>query len=160
GGQFVERRIFHGEIAVPHTAARAYDGVARHAADAGLRFRRVDLVLDRAVETPVEEDRVIVTSRAPLAGARPHDVLHVLNRFSVELIVERGKVVHGTLPLLVDILMAGAAGLRVHEEVRRNDGAGIGLRRRWRKGRERARALLVHGGRRGERILYAVVRIG
>ena len=35
-----------------------------------LRLRRIDLLFDRAVEAAVEEDGVIVASRAPLAGLR------------------------------------------------------------------------------------------
>ena len=160
GGQLVERRIFDGEIAVPHAAAHVDDGVARHAAEAGLRLRRIDLFLDGTVEATIEEHRVIVTARAPLAGARSDHVLHVLDGLPVELIVERGEVVHGALPLLVDVLMASAAKLGVHEEVRRNDGAGIRLRRRWREGRMGPAAFQIHGDGSDGGVLNAMVGIG
>ena len=156
----MKRRILHGEIAIPHAAADVYDGVARHAAEAGLRFRRIDLFLDGPVEAAIEEDGVIVTSGAPFAGAGADDVLHVLDGLAIELIVEGGEVVHGTLPLLVDVLVAVAAELRVHEEVRRDDGSGIGLGGGWGKGRVGAAAFHVHGDGGHGRVLYAVVRIG
>ena len=122
----MQRRILHGEIAVAHAAAHVHDGVARHAAQPGLRFRRIDLFLDRPVEAAVEEDGVIVAAGAPLAGPRADHVLHVLDGLAVELVVERREVVHRALPLLVDVLVALAAGFRIHEEVRRDD-----VRRCW-----------------------------
>jgi len=100
----VQRWVLHREIVVAHAAADVNNGVARHATEAGLCLRRIDLFLDGPVETAVEEDRVIVTAGAPLAGTRAGDILKVFDGFPVELIVERGEVVRGTLPLLVDIL--------------------------------------------------------
>ena len=48
-------RIHDGEIALAHAAAYMHDGVARHAAEAILRFGGLDLLLDGAVETAVED---------------------------------------------------------------------------------------------------------
>src|SRR5262249_33849658 len=87
-------------------------------------------------------------------------VLHVLDGLAVELIVKRGEVVHGTLPLIVDVLVASTAELRVHEEIGGNDGFGIGLRRRWGKGRVRSAALVVHGDWDDAGVLDTVAGIG
>ena len=154
GCQFVQRRIFHREIGVAHRAAHMHDGVARHAAESSLRFRRVDLLANGPIEAAVEEHGVVVTTRAPLAGPGANHVLHVFDGLPVELIVERSEMVRGAFPLFVNVLVAAAAGLRVHEEVRRNNPAGIGLRRRRRKRRMRARAFQIHREWRAGRIFY------
>src|SRR6266404_1489040 len=94
--------------------------VTRRAGQPGVSFRSVYLFLDGTIETPVEKDRMIMATGAPLAGLGSDDRLHVLDRLPVELIVERREVVDRTLPLLVDILVALPAFLRVHEEVSGN----------------------------------------
>src|SRR5208283_872047 len=105
GGQLMQRRVFDGEIAVAHSAADAGDGMTGHAAQTILRFGRFNLLADGAVKASVKKHGMIVASGAPLAGTRASDVLHVLNRFSIKLVVERSEVVHGALPLLVGILV-------------------------------------------------------
>ena len=52
---------------LPMLLLHVHDGVAGHAAEAGLRFGRIDLFFDGGVEAAVEEDGVIVTAGAPLA---------------------------------------------------------------------------------------------
>src|SRR3954470_21883936 len=94
--------------------------MARHATQAGLRFWSVDLFLDRAIEASIEEHCMIVAARAPFARFRPHHRLHVLNRFPVELVVERSEMMSRALPLLVDVAVTFAALLRFHEEGRRH----------------------------------------
>src|SRR5262249_55875400 len=95
----------------------------------------VDLFFHRTIKPPVEENGMIVTARAPFRGPSADHVLHVLDRFSVPLIVERSKVMHRRIPLIVNILVAAATFFAGHEKWRRNRTADIGLRRR---GEERA----------------------
>ncbi len=159
-GQLVQRGILDGEVAVAHRAADVHDGVAGGARQAGLCLRIVDLRHDRFLETPVEEDRVIVASGAPLARFGPHHALHVLDRFPVELVVETREVVHRALPLRVNVLVALAAFLRIHEEVRRDDAAHVGLGRRRKEWRVRPAALAGHRERGAGRVHNAVVRVG
>ena len=68
-GEVVQRRVLDLEVALAHRAAHVHDRVAGGAAEAVLRLGRVDLLLDRPVEAAVEEDRVVVAARAPLAAA-------------------------------------------------------------------------------------------
>ena len=146
-GELVQRRVLDGEAAVPHRPLDVGDRMARRAGQPRLRFRRVDLILDRLLEAAVEKDGVIVATRTPLAGLGAGHRLHVFDRFPVELVVERGEVVGGALPLLVHVLVTFAAQFRVHEEVRRNDAADVGLRGRGEEGR-RGTASFVGGGQR------------
>ena len=69
--EVVERRVLDLEVALAHRAADLGDRVAGRAAEARLRFRRVDLLLDRPIEPAVEEHRVIVAAGAPLGGLVP-----------------------------------------------------------------------------------------
>ncbi len=147
--QLVERWVSNGKGAIAHGAVHVHDRMARGARQSGVGFRRVDLLLDRPVETPVEEDSVIVATRAPLARARPHHALHVLHGFPVELVVKGCEVVRRTLPLLKNILVTFAAGFRIHEEVRGNDAAHVRLCRGRKERRLRAAAFSCHGGRGG-----------
>ena len=142
--EFVEGRVFHFEIGVPYAAAHVDDCVARHAAEARLGFGSIDLLANGLIETAVKEDCVVMTSGAPLAGARARDVLHILDGFPIELIVERGKVVHGALPLVVDVFVALAAGFGIHEEIGRDDFSGVGLGGGWGEGRTGSRAFFLH----------------
>ncbi len=158
-GQLVQRRILDREVPVAHRAAHVHDRVAGDARQPRLRLRSIDLWTDRLIEPAVEEHRVIVASGAPFARLRPHHALHVLDRFPVELVVEAREVVHRALPLLVDVLVALAALLRVHEEVGRDDAAHVGLGRRGKERRPRPAALARHRQRRVGRVLDAVVRV-
>ena len=153
----MQRRIFDGEAAVAHGSVHVSDGVAGYTAEAVLRFRGIDLVFDRLFKSSVEEDCVIVAAGAPLRALDAVDLLHVLDGFPVELIVERCEVMHRAFPLLVDVLMAGAAEFGVHEEVRWNCGAGIGVRRRRPERRFRTGAFFLHRGWNYERIADARV---
>ena len=76
----MQRRIHHRDSGLPHRSFHMNDGVARHAAQAVLRFRSVELVFDRLIEAAIEKDRVIVASGAPLAALRAAKLLHVQNR--------------------------------------------------------------------------------
>src|SRR5262249_56096599 len=118
--------------------------MAGRAPEALPRLRGFELVLDGPLEAPIEEDRVIVAAGAPLAALRAAQLLHVENRGAVELVVEGRVVVHRSAPLLVDIFVALATQLRVHEEVGGNQPAGVGIRRRWPERRLRSRALFSH----------------
>ena len=124
-GQIVQRRIFDLEVALPHRAVHARDGVTGGARQAGLRFGRVDLLFDRTIEAAVEEHGVIVAARAPLRWPRARDVLHVLDRLAVPLIVERGEMMDRRAPLLVNIAMAARATVGRHEEIRGNRAAQV-----------------------------------
>ena len=99
------------------------------AAQSVLRFRSVDLFLDRAIEPAVEENRVIVTAGAPLRGLCADDVLHILDRFSVPLIVERPEVMRRAVELIVDFFVTASAFLAGHEKRRRNRAPNVSLRR-------------------------------
>src|SRR5450755_3940695 len=112
----MQRRIGHRETAVAHRASNMHYRMARHATQPRLRLWRIDLLLDRAVELPVEENGVIVAASAPLARLRSLHILHVLNSLPIELIIERCEVMNGALPLVVDILVAFTALLRFHKE--------------------------------------------
>ena len=127
--QIVQRRVLDDEVPLAHRALHARDRVARGARESGLRLRRVDLLLDRAVEPAVEEHRVIVAAGAPLRRLRADDVLHVLDRLAVPLIVERREVMRRGVPLVVDVLVASAARGARHEKVGRDDAADVRFRR-------------------------------
>src|SRR5207247_56472 len=86
------------EVPLPHRALHVDDRMAGQAAQAVLRLRGVDLLLDRPVETAVEEDRVVVAPRAPLRGLGPHHVLPVLDGLPVPLLVEGREVQGGEAP--------------------------------------------------------------
>src|SRR5207237_8837272 len=55
GGQFVQRRILDFQIRVSDGTAQVHDGMARHATEARLRLRSIDLLADGAVKTAIEE---------------------------------------------------------------------------------------------------------
>ena len=79
---------------VAHGAVDMRDSVAGGAREPGLRLRSIDLILNGLVETAVEEYGVIVATRAPLAPLRGSlSVLHVLDGFAIELVVERTEMV-------------------------------------------------------------------
>ena len=61
----------------------------------GLSLGSLNLLLDGLVEFAVEEDRVIVAAGAPFGRLDTGYVLHVLDRFAIPLVIERGKMVHG-----------------------------------------------------------------
>ena len=90
--QIVQRRILDDEVALPHRAANVDDGMAGGAAETGLRLGCVDLLSDRLIEAAVEEDRMIVTTRAPLRRRSADHVLHILDRPAIPLVVERREV--------------------------------------------------------------------
>ena len=107
----------------------------------------VELIFDRLLETAVEEDSMVVASRAPFAALCAAQFLHVENGGFIHRIVERRHVVHGAVPLLVDVLVALAAQLGIHEEVGRDQAAGVSLRGGWPEGRFRSGAFLGHRDR-------------
>ena len=149
-GEIVQRRIGDHEIALAHRASHMRDRVARRACEARLRFGRLDLFFDRPVEPPVEEDRVIVTARAPLRRRRANDVLHVLDRLAIPLVVERREMMRRRLPLLVDLRVTAAARLAREKKVRRDDSPDVrvGRRRKERAARSRAFFQRARGHRR------------
>ncbi len=152
--EIVQRRILNRESAIAHRTIDVHDGVARHASQPILRLGSIDLIFDRLLPAPVEEHRVIVTARAPLTVLRrAADLLHVLNGLPVKLIVERCEMVHRAVPLLVNILVAFAAALRIHEEVGRDRAAHIRPRRRRPERRLRAAAFLLHRGRHEQHVV-------
>src|SRR5262245_47579910 len=119
----MEWRILDRDAAIPHRSIDVHDRMTRRASQTRLRLRRVDLFLDKPIEATVKEHGMIVASSAPFARLGPDDVLHVFDRFPIELIVEGREVMHRALPLLVDVAMAFAAGPRLHEKARRNHAA-------------------------------------
>src|SRR6266481_4160948 len=111
GGKFVELRIFENEIALAHRAFYLNDAVAHHAAEACAGFRLVDVLLDGRVHHAAEEESGIVAASAPLGLLYAVDFLHVFDAFAIPLIVKRREVVHGALPLLVNVGVAALASL-------------------------------------------------
>src|ERR1700733_7689494 len=140
----MQRRILHGKTAVSHRSADMNDGVTRHAAQSRLSFRSIDLLSNGPIEAAVKEHRVVMATGAPLAGPRTNHILHIFDRLSIELIVERSKMMRRAFPLIVNVLVAASAAGRVHEKVRRNNLARVGLRRRRREGRMRSPAFQIH----------------
>ena len=100
-------------------------GVAGNTAQTVLRFWCIDLLLDWAVKATIEKYGMVVASRAPFASLRAAQLLHVLDRAAVKAIVEGCEMMHRSLPLLIDVLMAFAAQLGIHEEIGRDETARI-----------------------------------
>src|SRR5579862_5442559 len=94
--------------------------MAHHAAEAGLRGRRVFDFPDRTIEHTAIEESWIVAAGAPLGRLHADHVLHVLDALAIPGVVERGKMMRGALPLLVDIGVAALAALRLREVGGRN----------------------------------------
>ena len=157
GGKAMQRWIHDLEVGVAHGAANVSDGVTGDAAEAVLSLRRIDLLLDGDFEASVEEDGVIVAGGAPFAALRAAEFLHVQDAGFIELIVERGEVVHGAFPLLVNILVTFAALRGFHEEIGGHDASNAGAGGRGPEGRVRALAFLGHGGGDGGRVDDAVL---
>src|SRR5262249_12270322 len=65
-----------------------------------------------------EKQGRIVAARAPLGSPYARNILHVLDTLAVPLIVEGRKMMGRAVPLLVDVLVAALAGLRLHEVFR------------------------------------------
>ena len=74
-----------------------------------LRFGRVDLVADWTGKLPVEEHSMVMTPCTPFGRFGPDNILHVFNRFSVPLVIERGEVVDRGVPLVIDVAMTATA---------------------------------------------------
>src|SRR5258708_35691316 len=146
GGKFVELRIFENEIALAHRAFYLNDAVAHHAAEACAGFRLVNVLLDGRVHHAAEEQGGIVAAGAPFGLLHAVNFLHVLDAFAIPLIVERREVVHGALPLLVNVGVAALAGLRFQEVVGRDVVAVFGLDGAGEEFTAGTVAFLIHGG--------------
>ncbi len=153
--EIMQRRISDDESSVSRRSIDVHDRVAGNAPQAVLRLRRVHLFLNGALEAAVEEHCMIVTSGAPLAPLRSAQLLHLFDGTPVELVVERRKVMHGALPLLVDVLVTFAAQGGVHEEVGGDHFGRVGVRRGRPERRLRPSAFPRHGERDRLRISYA-----
>ena len=116
-GQVMQRRIFNDESAIPHGVVDLHYGVARSACQAGICLGSVNLLLDRDVKLPIEEHGMIMATGTPLRGFHANRVLHVLDGLSVPLIIEGRKMVHGRVPLVINVGVTALAGFRSHEEV-------------------------------------------
>src|SRR6267142_959409 len=99
----MERRVLDDESAIPHAVVDPHDGVTGSAGQTGLRFRSMKLVFDGFVKSSVEEDRMIMTAGTPFGRLNAVYILHVLDRLPVPLIVKRREVVHGGVPLFVNV---------------------------------------------------------
>ena len=143
-GEVVQRRVFDSEIGLPHRALDVNDGMAGRAAQAVLRFGRVDLLFDGAIKAAIEKDRVIVTAGAPLGRLRADDILHVLDGLAIPLIVERGEVMCRRVPLIVNLFVTSATIFARHEKRRRDGAADVGFGARRKEGLLRPRAFLFH----------------
>ena len=110
-GHFVQRRILQVEIALTHGALHLGNGVAHHATQSGLGFRTVHELLDGCIHLAGIQHSGVVASATPFRGTGSDGVLHVLNALAVPLVVERRKMVHRAVPLVVDVLVAALAGI-------------------------------------------------
>ncbi len=137
---------------MPHGALYLGDGVAHHASQTGLRFRTINDLLDGSVKHPAVEQRRIVTTRAPFGGFNANDVLHVLHALAVPLVVKGRKVMHGAIPLLIDVMVAALAGIRFHEVISRNFSRMGRLRRTGEEGAIGSVAFVIHRAGRRRRI--------
>src|SRR6267378_7201558 len=156
GGKFVELRIFEDEVALAHGAFHLNDAVAHHATEACAGFRLVDVLLDGRVHHAAEEQGGIVAAGAPFGLFYAVDFLHVFDAFAIPLIVEGREVVHGALPLLVDVGVAAFAGLRFQKVVGGDVVAVFGLDGAREKFAAGAVAFLIHGGRGDGGVVDAV----
>ena len=128
GCELVQLGIFEVEVGLSHRAFYVRDGVAHHAAQSGLSFGSVHELFDRRIHSAGIEHRRIMASAAPFGRLGADRILHVLDRFAIPLVVERRKMVGGTVPLVVNIFMTTLAGIRLHEELARNLFSTIDLR--------------------------------
>src|SRR4029077_12951475 len=96
-----------------------------------------------------------MTASAPLGRLGADGVLHVLNALAIPLIVERREVMSRAEPLVIDVLVATFAGIRLHEELAGDFPVAVDLGRTGKKWTLRSITLLIHGGRRHLRILDA-----
>ena len=154
--QLVQLGVFEHEVALAHRALHLHDAVAHHARETRARFRAVHDLFDRRVEHPAEEQRRIVAPGAPLRRFHADGVLHVLDALAVPLIVERGEMVRGAVPLLVDVRVAALARLRLREILRGDVSVVQSLRGAGKKLSGWSVALSIHRGRWHCRIRYAV----
>ena len=122
--------------------AHRFDGVARHAADAGLGGGIAYIVEVRVVETAAEQRRRVVTAGAEarclhMAVPGQHLGAGLAHGERVCGIVERGEAVGAVLPPGMGIGMAAGA-LGVPQQVFRRDvAAGRRAGQGWREGRRR-----------------------
>src|ERR1700678_776594 len=145
----MQRRVLNGESVVAHGAVYLDDGMATGARQASVSLRRIDLRLDRLVETAIEEHRMIMAAGTPLAALRRAlRVLHIFDGLSVELIVKRAEMMGRCVPFVVNLFVALSAGFRIHEKVRRNDAPDIRLGGSGEKRRFGSAAFAFHGKRR------------
>src|SRR5207302_3312920 len=121
-----------------------------------VRLGPVDLLADGHIKHPAEQQRRVVTPRAPFRGPHSRDVLHVFDAFAVPLIVEGREAVCRAGPLRINVNVTALAGVGLHEILRGNLAAVCGLRRAGKEKSLRAIAFAVHGGRWHLRILDAV----
>src|ERR1043166_4973055 len=103
--------------------------MARRAAQSVLRFGSVNLLFDWTIKPAVEKHGVIVTAGAPLRRLRADDILHVLDGFSVPLVVERSEMMRRAVELIVDVFVTPGAFLAGHEECRGYRASYVGFSR-------------------------------
>src|ERR1700722_7678068 len=132
--------------------------MAHHAAESRLPRRGIFHFADWPVEHSAIKQRGIVATRAPFRRLHPDGVLHVLDAFSVPLIIERREMMRGTLPLFIDVRMAALAGIRLHEIIRGNVSAMGGLSGAWEIRALRTVCIVAHRRRRDGGVLDAVGR--
>src|SRR6266404_2809627 len=85
---------------------------------------------------------------APFRRLHARDFLHVLDALAVPLVVERRKMVDGTIPLFVDVGVAALASIGLHKVFGRDVAAMSGLSGAGEKFALRPVALAIHRLRR------------
>ena len=101
-----------------HRVAYVNDGVTGHASQAVLALRGIfDFANGMFLHLAGKNQRMIVTAATPERRLDSVHVLHVFNRFAIPLVIKGREVMHGALPLVVNVRVASAAGLRIHEEL-------------------------------------------
>ena len=113
--QFMKLRVLQEKITLAHSAFHLHDAVAHQASETRAGFRTAHNLFDRRIEQAAVEQRRIVATGAPFRRLHARDFLHVLDALAVPLVVERRKMVDGTIPLFVDVGVAALASIGLHE---------------------------------------------
>ena len=106
GSDVVEWWIFNHVSTVAHRIFDAFNRVAGCAGESGLGGGRMKILSDGFVHHAVEQDRWVVAAATPFRRLDAVDFLHIDNRLAIPLIVERGEMMGGFVPLLIDIWVA------------------------------------------------------
>ena len=106
GSEIVKWRIFDHVSTVPHRILDAFHRMARRASESGLCGRCMKILAYGFIHHAVEENCWVVAAATPLGRLDTVDLLHIDDRLTIPLVVERGEVMGGFVPLPIDIWVA------------------------------------------------------